>query len=205
MSNYFQLVSTDSGPAAQRAFFDAVKSKACAHLAVKVASLRAALAEAEGARGVLAEQVALGIVGEVALCERLTAEVAALGKQVSEARAGNTAYDGFVEAARSQFATQTSQAMRAELDLVCIDIPALEEKIRDYGRARAAHRERLLEAGLDNGQIDGADLLKPDADELAGWRHDLEAKRDRVRRAKEFLASGPLFDVALLGGGSHAA
>jgi hypothetical protein len=205
MSNVFHFVSPNADPVEQRAFFDAVKSKACIHLARKVAELREVLAETEGAHGILAEHVLLGVVGEVALCERLAAEAAALSKRVSEARAGNTARDEFINAARVKFNQQTCQAVRTELDVGNVEIPELEAKIRGYERARAVHRERLLEAGLDNGQIDGAVLLKPDAEELAGWRRDLEVKREQVRRAKAFIASAPLFDASLLDGGAHAA
>lgn len=205
MSNVYKFVSPNADPVEQRAFFDAVKIKACMQLACKVAALRAALAEADGARGVLADSVLRGIVGEVALRERLTAEAAALSKLVCEARAGGAAYDEFVNAARMEFARETSRAARTQLDVGHFEIPELEEKIRGFERARVGHRERLLEAGLDSDQIDSADLLKPDADELAEWKRALEAKRDQVRRARAFLASGPLFDTAMLDGGSHAA
>lgn len=56
-----------------------------------MAAQRAAVGEADGARGILAEYGLLGIVGEVALCERLTAEAAALGKLMSKALAANGA------------------------------------------------------------------------------------------------------------------
>jgi hypothetical protein len=204
MSSVYQFVAPGADLVEQRAFFDALKSKSCRHLASKVVNLRAALAEAEGAHGVLAEQVLLGVVGEVALCERLTAEAAALGRLVSEARAGNAAHDEFIKGAHLKFAQQTCQAVRTELDVGNVEIPDIEQKIRGYERSRALHRERLLEAGLTDGQIDGADLLKPDAEELAGWRRDLEAKREQVRRAKAFIASGPLFDPDLLEGDAHA-
>ncbi|MFM0484194.1 hypothetical protein PQQ81_26950 [Paraburkholderia strydomiana] len=200
MNHMHMLVTPTTNLVDQRAFFDAVKSKPCLGLARQVASLRAKLAETEGARGVLAEHVALGIVAVDALCERLTAEAEALGKLVSEARVGNAKFDEFVEAARTKFAQQTWQAARIELDVGHVEIPELEAKIRGYERARAIHRERLLAAGLDDKQIDGADLLKPDTGELAEWRRDLESKREQVRRAKEFLASGPLFDAGLLEG-----
>ncbi|TDY23582.1 hypothetical protein B0G81_3964 [Paraburkholderia sp. BL6665CI2N2] len=204
MNNLHLLVAPDAGLVEKRAFFDAVKSKACVHMAYRVASLRAQLADAEGARGVLAEHIALGVVEEVALCERLTAEAAALGRLVSEARAGNAALDEFIKTARLKFAQQTCQAVRTELDVGNVEIPDIEGRIRGYERARALHRERLLEAGLADGQIDGADLLKPNSEELARWRRDLEARHEQVRRAKAFIASDPLFDLDLLDGGAHA-
>ncbi|MBC8748524.1 MULTISPECIES: hypothetical protein [Paraburkholderia] len=200
MSKIFQIVAPDVDPVEQRAFFDATKSKACTHLAIKLATQRAALVKATGATGILAEHVARGIDGEVALCESLTAEAAALSTALSEAQAGNAAYGQFVKDANHRFSQYVWQASRINLDVGCVEIPELEAKIRDYERTRAGHRERLLEAGLDNDQIDGAGLLKPDAEELAVWHRDLEAKRDRVARAKAFIASAPLFDLSLLDG-----
>ncbi|MGF6857336.1 hypothetical protein [Paraburkholderia sp. CI3] len=204
MSKLSQIVSPDADLAEQRNFFDAVKSNACVRLALKISAMRAALAEADGARGVLAEHAARGVVGEVALCESLATEVSALSGMVSEAQVANAACDKFIADARNRFAAQTCQAVRTTLDGECVEIPGLEAKIRGYDRARAEHRERLLEAGLDSEQIDSADLLKPGAKELANWRRDLAAKRDQVLRAKAFIASGPLFDVTLLEGGAHA-
>ncbi|CAD6560470.1 hypothetical protein LMG28727_07159 [Paraburkholderia kirstenboschensis] len=89
MSKLSQIVSPDADLAEQRNFFDAVKSNACVRLALKISAMRAALAEADGARGVLAEHAARGVVGEVALCESLAAEVSALSGIVSEAQMAN--------------------------------------------------------------------------------------------------------------------
>ncbi|MGF6875106.1 hypothetical protein OKW35_004578 [Paraburkholderia sp. MM5477-R1] len=108
MSKLSQMVSPDADLAGQRNFFDAVKSNACLRLALKISAMRAALAEAEGARGVLAEHAARGVVGKVALCESLAAEVSALSGIVSEAQVANAACDKFIADARSRFTHLTT-------------------------------------------------------------------------------------------------
>ncbi|MFM0300388.1 hypothetical protein PQQ99_09740 [Paraburkholderia sediminicola] len=205
MSNVYQFVSPNADPVAQHAFFDALKSKSCTHLAHKLVALRTELVNAEGALGILAEYVSLGITGEVELCERLTAEAGALGTLTAETRTGNVAYGEFVKAARLKFARPTHCALRTELDVGSVQIPELEAKIRGFERERAAHRERLLEAGLDDQQIDYGNLLKPTVEDLAEWNRTLEAKREQLTRATAFLETGPLFDLSIISGeGVHA-
>ncbi|MFM0158019.1 hypothetical protein [Paraburkholderia sediminicola] len=133
MSNVYHFVSPNADPVAQHAFFDALKSKSCTHLAHKLV------------------------------------------------------------------------ALRTELDVGSVQITELEAKIRGFERERATHRKRLLEAGLDDQQIDHGNLLKPSVEDLAEWNRTLEAKREQLTRATAFLETGPLFDLSILSGeGVHA-
>ncbi|WP_322056782.1 hypothetical protein [Paraburkholderia sp. J63] len=192
------LLRTDDA-IAQRVIFNALKSSSVMYLARRIATRRAALIEAAGPVGIVAEAVELGSADESALCARLADEAAALDRMIADAREGSATLDAFCKESQRQFAAYVSRAVRTELDVGSVEIPHLEGLIRGFERARADHRERLVEAGLDDGQIERGGLLKPTADDLLCWRRELAEKREQVARAKAFLASAPLFDLSILG------
>ncbi|KVC81358.1 hypothetical protein WI75_08380 [Burkholderia ubonensis] len=104
--------------------------------------------------------------------------------------------DHFAAEQRERFSAEIGQCTTVLLDGPK-RIEALHSKVRGYDRARDAMTERLREAGLDDGVIRRAGI-KPDAGDVSEWGREIEAVERDIRLAQKFVASAPLYDVALL-------
>lgn len=97
-----------------------------------------------------------------------------------------------------RFGPQVSQS-----SAVLIDGPkriaALRQQIGRFESTRADMRERLVAAGLDEKAIERAGLA-PTHEDRAAWLVEIEKLESQVERAHRFIASGPMYDAAILAG-----
>lgn len=75
----------------------------------------------------------------------------------------------------------------------------LESRIGGFNRARDSAKERYEAAGLSAADIEALGIRPTDAD-LAAWKQELEANRERQATVNQFLKSGPEYPEHILDG-----
>ncbi|SAL33115.1 hypothetical protein AWB71_01812 [Caballeronia peredens] len=129
--------------------------------------------------------------------DSLNASIEQVGHLVSSARAAARAFDAGLAAEREKAGTVPYRVARAILEMP-VEIEGLERLIKGFMQAREAYIENLRQKGVDARMLAQLEPV-PTPDDLATWKRDVEAKRDRYARLRAYDASGPAYDPALLG------
>ncbi|MEZ2349560.1 hypothetical protein [Caballeronia sp. RCC_10] len=129
--------------------------------------------------------------------DSLNASIAQVDNLISSARAATRAFDAGLAAEREKAGTVPYRVARAILECPG-EIEGLERLIKGFEQAREAYIENLRQKGVDARMLAQLEPV-PTPDDLATWKRDVEAKRDRYARLRAYDASGPAYDPALLG------
>ncbi|KVT56539.1 hypothetical protein [Burkholderia ubonensis] len=182
----------------RKAFFDALRDPLVRRLANEAAQIAAQLSTDFGQLAETRQAVLLAEATGASVADCLRTRIDDLRSQ----RTGMKRHIADIE----RYVTEQRECFRDELrrcSAMLLDGPRkvedLRVKVRTYEQERAKMVERLREAGLDAEAIQRAGV-RPDADDLAEWACEIEAAERDVRIAREFIASGPLFDLSLLNG-----
>ncbi|PAJ83936.1 hypothetical protein DF156_21905 [Burkholderia ubonensis] len=165
-------------------------------LANEAAQIAAHLSTDFGQLAETRQAVLLAEATGASVADCLRARIDDLGSQRAGMKRNIADLDRFAAEQRERFSAEIRQCAAVLLDAPT-RIDALRSKVRGYDQTREAMTERLRQAGLDDGAIQRAGI-KPDAGDLSEWVREIEVAERDVRLAQEFVASAPLYDVALL-------
>lgn len=184
-------------PATRRkAFFEALRDSSVRRLADEAAQTAAQLSADFGRLAETRQAVLLAEATGASVPDALRGRIDDLRSQ----RAGMLRHiadiDRFVAEQRERFHAELGRCAAMLLDGPQ-NVEALRTRVRGYDQAREAMAARLREAGLDDGEIQRLGV-KPTPGDLAAWKREIEDIERDVNLAREFIASGPLFDVSLL-------
>jgi hypothetical protein len=180
----------------RKAFFEALRDSSVRRLADQAAQTAAQLSADFGRLAETREAVLLAEATGASVTDALRGRIEYLRLQ----RAGMQRHVADID----RFVAEQGERFHAELcgcAAMLLDGPqkieALRAKVRGYAHAREEMTARLREAGLDDGEMQRVGV-KPTPGDLAAWNREIEDIERDIRLAREFIASGPLFDVSLL-------
>ncbi|PAJ90590.1 hypothetical protein [Burkholderia ubonensis] len=180
----------------RKAFFEALRDSSVHRLADQAAQFAAQLSADFGRLAETRQAVLLAEASGKSVADCLRARIDDLGSQRAGMKRNIADLDRFAAEQRERFSAEIRQCAAVLLDAPT-RIEALRSKVRGYDQTREAMTERLRQAGLDDGAIQRAGI-KPDAGDISEWVREIEVAERDVRLAQEFVASAPLYDVALL-------
>lgn len=180
------------------AFFEALHDSSVRRLADEAAQTAARLSADFGRIAEIRHAVLLAESSGASVADTVRARIGELRLQREGMQRHIDGLDRFTAEQRERFRTELSRCAATLLDGPT-RIEVLRAKIRGYSRSRDEMATRLREAGLGDIEIQRAGL-KPTPDHLAAWNAEIEGVELAVRLAREFIASGPLYDVSLLSG-----
>ncbi|WP_059738094.1 hypothetical protein [Burkholderia ubonensis] len=180
----------------RKAFFEALRDSSVRRLADQAAQFAAQLSADFGWLAETRQAILLAEASGTSVANYLRARIDDLRSQRAGMKRNVADLDHFAAEQRERFSAEIGQCTTVLLDGPK-RIEALHSKVRGYDRARDAMTERLREAGLDDGVIRRAGI-KPDAGDVSEWGREIEAVERDIRLAQKFVASAPLYDVALL-------
>ncbi|KVS36810.1 hypothetical protein [Burkholderia ubonensis] len=180
----------------RKAFFEALRDSSVHRLADQAAQFAAQLSADFGRLAETRQAVLLADASGKSVTDCLRARIDDLRSQRAGMKRNVADLDHFAAEQRERFSAELGQCAAVLLDGPK-RIEALHSKVRGYDQARDAMTERLREAGLDDGEIQRVGV-KPTPDDLAAWKAEIEDIEHDIHLAQQFIASAPLFDVALL-------
>ncbi|KVR05338.1 hypothetical protein WK09_28145 [Burkholderia ubonensis] len=178
------------------AFFKSLRDPLVRRLADEVPLTAAQLSTDFGRLAETRQAVLAAEATGTSVVDILRARIDDLRSQRAGMKQSTADVDRFVAEQRARFRAENGRCAAMLLDGPQ-KIEALRAKVRGYSPARDAMAARLREAGLDDGEIQRVGV-KPTPDDLAAWKAEIEDIEHDIHLAQQFIASAPLFDVALL-------